>query len=53
MSFTSYNSIYNITKENNNFYFIKGEKSYKYILNPGAYEIKEINLAGFEKALSF
>jgi len=45
MWFTSYNTIYNITNENNIFNFSKdGGKTFQtIIINPGAYEIKEID----------
>ena len=44
MWFSSYNSIYNITNENNNFVYSKdgGKTFQQFKINPGAYEIKEI-----------
>ena len=45
MWFSSYNSIYNITNENNNFVYSKdgGKTFIQFKLNPGAYELKEID----------
>ena len=59
MWFSSYNTIYNITKENNVFNFSKdgGRTLNSILINPGAYELKEIdseikNRTGLKESIS-